>query len=172
MIKKGQIVAIAVALVLTVVIYNSARTPDDSTLETKELPATEEEVATAAENPLDAKVEEAVQIIQSGSGQPMQAIGLLREVIQVDSNHIGANYWLGEFSIMSGQYEKAIERFNKITRLQPDNVEFCIKQAQAYDGAGQTAKGVEVLNAFLDAHPNEEIKKQVTPVLNKLSVKL
>ncbi len=168
--KIGQIIVVVAALVLTVLIYNFSRTPNDADLPTQEA----EEVATvASENPaLDAKVEEAVNMIQSGNGAPMQAIGLLREVIQVDSNHVGANFWLGEFSLMSGQYDKAIERFNKLLQMQPANAEFCIKLAQSYQGAGQTSKGVEVINAFIAANPEEKMNEQLNAVLEKMSVEL
>lgn len=167
--KRGQILAILGAVVLTIVLYLAARTPKESAVK-----ASEETVETpvAEVNELDAKVEEAVQIIQSGSGAPMQAVALLREVIAVDSNHISANFWLGEFSMMSGQFDKAIIRFNKLHNLQPDNAEYCIKLARAHGSAGQPEQGVEVLNAFLSTHPDDKTKEQVAPVLEELSVKL
>ncbi len=167
--KRGQILAILGAVVLTIVLYLAARTPKESATEAG--PETiEKPVADASE--LDAKVEQAVQIIQSGSGAPMQAVTLLREVIAVDSNHISANFWLGEFSMMSGQFDKAIIRFNKLLHLQPDNAEYCIKLARAHSSAGQPEQGVAVLNAFLSTHPDEKTKEQVGPVLEELSVKL
>lgn len=170
--KTGQIIAIVGTLVLTVLIYLAVRTPQESevTENTENTEATQASTSTSAE--LDAKVEEAVKIIQTGSGAPMQAIGLLREVIAVDSNHISANYWLGEFSIASGQYDKAIIRFNKLCKLQPDNAEFIIKLAQAYKGAGQPEEGVAVLNQFLSTHPDDHIKEQINPVLDEMSVEL
>lgn len=167
--KKGQIIAIAAAVAVTVIIYLTSRTPNESAApieqEVAETPA-----STGSE--LDAKVEQAVQIIQSGSGAPMQAVTLLREVIAVDSNHISANYWLGEFSMLSGQYDKAIIRFNKLCRLEPDSAEFCIKLALAYKSVGQPEEGIAVLNQFLSTHPDEKIQEQVNAVLNEMSVEL
>jgi len=168
-VNKGQLIAIAVALVVTVIIYLGSRTPDESATAVEQ-DVIEEPVATSSE--LDDKVNQAVQIIQTGSAPPMQAVALLREVVAADSNHISANYWLGEFSMMSGQYDKAVIRFNKLCSFEPDNAEFCVKLARAYQGAGQTEDGIAVLNQFLSTHPDEKIKEQLGAVLDEMSVEL
>jgi len=165
--KKGPIIAIVVTVAVVAAVYLADRAPKSP--ENQEASIEETESGTEV-NPLDAKVNEAVAIIESGSGSPMAAVQLLREVIAVDSNHIGANYWLGEFSMMSGQHEKAIPRYAKILRLQPDNVEVCVKLAQAYLANGQNEQATEVVNAFLASHPDEKTKEQFMPVLNEISV--
>ena len=58
------------------------------------------------------------------SNQPMQAVQQLRTVLEIDSNHLEAIYWLGEMAIQSGQLEKARERFKKLVSLQPQNQDF------------------------------------------------
>lgn len=166
--KKGQIIiSIAVTAAVVAAVYLADRAPKSPL--NQEVVAEEATVA-KDENPLDAKVDEAVAIIQGGEGSPMAAIQLLREVVAVDSNHIGANYWLGEFSTMSGQHEKAIPRYAKILRLQPDNLEVCIKLARAYQATGQNEKASEVLTAYVATHPDKKTKEQIMPVLNELSV--
>jgi hypothetical protein len=57
-------------------------------------PSTEEPAAPEATalSPLDAKVQEAVAIIESGEGNPMQAIFALREVVEEDSTHRDAQF--------------------------------------------------------------------------------
>ena len=166
--KKGQLIAIVVATVAVVGLYLASRTPEEVVAEQ---PVPAEETAPEPTNELDAKVNEAVAIIQSGNGAPMQAIGLLREVITLDSNHVGALYWLGEFSMMSGQYARAIERFEKLMVLEPDSTEFCIKLAQAYAGNGQNDQGVQVVESFKTAHPEQDVE-QLDAVLEKISVEL
>jgi cytochrome c-type biogenesis protein CcmH/NrfG len=166
--KKGQVIAIVVAAGIVAAVYLAQRTPKSAQTEAP----VAEQVAEPAVNPLDAKVDSAVAIIQSGTGSPMAAIQLLREVVAVDSNHIGANLWLGEFSVMSGQFDRAIPRYAKILRLQPDNLDVCIKLARAYEGNGQIQQAVDVLNAFMAAYPNDKTKEQLSPVLEELSVKL
>ncbi len=119
---------------------------------------------------LDAKVEEAVEIIQSQSQPPMVAIQLLREVIEADSNHVGANFWLGEFSVMSGQYQKAIPRYKNVLRQQPTNVDVCIKLARVYAALSQPEMGKAVIDEFIAANPTEESNEQLQAALNELNV--
>ena len=165
--KKGQIIAIIVAVGVVAAVYLVDRTPN-SNESVQESTQEQTEPESSATN-LDAKVEEAVQIIQTGSQPPMVAVQLLREVIDADSNHIGANYWLGEFSMMSGQFDKAVLRFEKLQKLQPDNVETCIKLARAYQAAGNSTQAQDVLKEFISAHPDDNTKEQIAPVLEEIS---
>lgn len=54
---------------------------------------------------------------------PMQGIMMLREVLEVDPNNELAIYNLGMLAITSGQWNKAIERFEKLKYLDPENPE-------------------------------------------------
>ena len=167
--KVGKIIAIVIAAIVVVAVYLIDRTPPkDVAVEA----TPQEETSPKPTSDLDKKVDEAVAIIESGSQPPMVAIQMLREVVAADSNHIKANYWLGEFSMMSGQIDKAIPRYAKILRLQPDNVDVCIKLARAYDANGQTQMGVSVLNEYKETHTDQNVIAQIEPVLNELSVKL
>ena len=46
----------------------------------------------------------------------MQGILKLREIIENDPENIDASWYLGLFSIQTGQYEKAIERLEMVAR--------------------------------------------------------
>ena len=50
---------------------------------------------------------------------PMKGIGMLKQVLEADPENIQALVNLGYFSIQSGQYDKALERFNKVLENQP-----------------------------------------------------
>lgn len=54
---------------------------------------------------------------------PMQGITMLREVLADDSSNQLAIYNLGVLSITSGQFEKAIEHFERLKELDPENPE-------------------------------------------------
>jgi cytochrome c-type biogenesis protein CcmH/NrfG len=169
--KAGRIIAIVIAAGVVAAVYLADRTPD-TTPTTEEATGQEpkEESSGTTSVDLDAKVDEAVNIIQTQSQPPMVAIGLLREVIEADSNHIGANYWLGEFSMMSGQYQKALPRYKNILRQQPSNVEVCIKLARAYAANGQGEMGKAVIQDFMAANPNEETNEQLKAALKEMNV--
>ena len=85
---------------------------------------------------LDEVVKQAVISIEEGkktgdmSAVMNQGIMKLRAVNKVDSNHLGAIYQLGIFSIESGQLQKALKRFEKLVLLQPENQEYQKKLAE------------------------------------------
>jgi Flp pilus assembly protein TadD len=55
--------------------------------------------------------------------EPMTGIMMLREVIEQEPENELAIYNLGILAITSGQLEKAIERFEKLKELDPENPE-------------------------------------------------
>ena len=166
--KKGQIIAIVIAVAVAAAVYLADRTPKSAVENTVQdgVSKTEQEPVEAI---LDAKVEEAVKIMQSGNQPPMVAVQMLKEVLQQDSNHVGALSWLGEFSMVSGQFDKAVQRFQKLLTLQPDNEETCIKLARAYHAAGNNVRAQEVMNDFLSAHPDLNNNEQLMLVLEEVS---
>lgn len=107
-------------------------------------------------SPLDEKVNRAVEMIQGGTESPMEAIALLREVVQEDSNHRDAHFWLGEFSVQSGQMDKAVERFRRVVSLDPAYAVGVEKLAQAYLQLGRSDSADAVVHRFLDRYPQAE----------------
>eukprot|EP01136_Pigoraptor_vietnamica_P021691 Opistho-1_new@72087 len=61
----------------------------------------------------DAKTGLGITIV-NGMGAPMQGIAMLMEVVKNDPKNFKANMNLGMFAIKSGQFDKAIVRFNDI----------------------------------------------------------
>ena len=70
-------------------------------------------------DPIKAKTAEAVALV---NGQdPMRGIMMLREILEEDPDNVEAHWHLGLFSVQSGQYDKALERFKKVIELDPKN---------------------------------------------------
>lgn len=105
---------------------------------------------------LDVKVDEAVAIIQSGEGAPMVAIGMLLEVLREDPNHEKALMWLGNFSMMSGQWDKAVDRFHQLSQLHPENEMYTLNKAQALLQTGDTTTALEVANEYINTYPEAD----------------
>ena len=95
---------------------------------------------------LDAKTGLGVSYVAGGES-PMQGIGLLLQVVAKDPNNIKANYSLGLFSMKSGQYQKAINRFKTVISLQP-SAEAYFYLAQAYQN---TQMNKEAIDAYIHA---------------------
>jgi len=141
--KKPTLIAFSIAVVFAVVLWQLPRTAYQDA----------PEVVSEAGNPLDSKVDEAVAIIQNGEGAPMQAIGMLLEVLREDPNHEKALLWLGNFSMMSGQWDKAVDRFHQLSQLHPDNELYTLNKAQALLQVGDTAAALSSANNYLNTYP-------------------
>lgn len=106
--KKPQLLALLGALVVIVLLVMAPRTP-----------AGKQHAEVPAMDPGKAKTAEAVALV---NGQdPMRGIMMLREILQEDSNNVEAHWHLGLFSVQSGQYEKALSRFQKVLALDSVN---------------------------------------------------
>lgn len=117
------------------------------------------------QNILDTKVRSAVKMIESGEGNPMEAIFALREVVEVDSNHRDAQFYLGQFSIMSGQWNKAIDRFKKVLRINSSD-EYAIESlAIARFQKGEKNGAVEDLKNYLELFPNSSRDSELRTLL-------
>ena len=117
------------------------------------------------QNILDTKVRSAVKMIESGKGNPMEAIFALREVVEVDSNHRDAQFYLGQFSIMSGQWNKAIDRFKKVLRINSSD-EYAIESlAIARFQKGEKNGAVEDLKNYLELFPNSSRDSELRTLL-------
>lgn len=97
-------------------------------------------------SPIDAKITRAVKMVRSGD-EPMRGIMLLREVLEEDSTNAAVHWHLGQFSIQSGQYDKAADRFRKVVKYD-DSGEY--RDAWFYLGRTYATLGdsTQALSAF------------------------
>ncbi len=81
----------------------------------------------------------------SGSQEPMKGILLLREAVKADSTNLEAQLNLGFFSMQSGQYDKAVSRFQKVLSIQPELNEVRIYLSDAFEAQGDSKAALKVL---------------------------
>ncbi|MFC4212071.1 tetratricopeptide repeat protein [Pedobacter lithocola] len=95
---------------------------------------------------IDAKTGLGVTIV-NGLGAPMQGIAMLLEVVAKEPKNIKANMNLGLFSIKSGQFDKAIPRFNTVIATAPT------PEAYFYLGTAleNLDKNKEAIEAYLNS---------------------
>lgn len=99
------------------------------------------------------------------SDNPMTGISLIREVIERDSTNMYAQMMLATGGMISGQYDRAIERLEKVVRYQPKNTEALVMLAEASERQGDKVKAVKwyrEARSIID-HPAiiEEIDKKI-----------
>lgn len=92
---------------------------------------------------------------------PMKGIGVLQEVLNSDPKNINAITNLGYFAIQSGQYEKAIERFENVLEIDPENAEAYIYLTDVYLSMGEEEKGIETLQKFKEIMNDPRVDRQV-----------
>ena len=72
-----------------------------------------------------------------GDAPPMEGIMQIREVAEKDSTNVFAQFMLGYGGIVSGQLDKATERFLSVIRNDPDNKEAVFLLAETYERQGK-----------------------------------
>ncbi|MFY7707198.1 MAG: tetratricopeptide repeat protein [Flavobacteriales bacterium] len=100
-----------------------------------------------AEKPIDKDSLKLMQAIELVNGpNPMEGITILREIVADDQDNVDAHYWLGVFSVKSGQYDKAIERFNKVMTIEPNYLAAYIDMGGLYMEMDSAQKALYYFN--------------------------
>lgn len=98
------------------------------------------------------------------SGDPQQNMKGIQELLSVvrkDSSNMKAQFVLGVGGFVSGQYDKAIERFKKVVTAQPENVEAIAFLADTYAAKGNKAEAIKWYNISKRLVNNPAYTKQV-----------
>lgn len=68
------------------------------------------------------RLAEALAKIENGA-TPMEGILMLRTLAEEEPDNLEAQLYLAKFSVQSGQFDKAIERFKRVTEIDPSRSE-------------------------------------------------
>jgi tetratricopeptide (TPR) repeat protein len=93
----------------------------------------------------------------------------LKEVEKTDSNNVNLQLNFAFFSERSGQWDKAIARFEKVLKIQPDFIEAYLHLADAYEQKGDKANAIKSLEKYKNLVDDVTIKTEVQDYINKLS---
>lgn len=117
---------------------------------------------------LDAKIGLAAVLV-SGSSQPMEGIMMLRELDAQNPDNVAVNLELGKFSVMSGQYDKAIERFAAVLQKDSLNLQARYMIAQSYLGTQDTITAVKQLEKLRSLTTDKTLIDQVDNEIHNLT---
>lgn len=104
----------------------------------------------------------------TGASSPMEGIQKILGVVQKDSANIYGQFMLGYGGIMTGQYDKAIERLNLVVQAEPDNTEAVFLLAEAYERHGENTKAAEWYEAGKKFIQNPEALKEIEKRISEL----
>jgi tetratricopeptide (TPR) repeat protein len=103
-----------------------------------------------------------------GTEATMKGIQQLLAVARKDSTNMKAQMMLGLGGLVSGQYDKAIERLNKVVAAQPNNMEAVEYLSNAYAAAGKKTEAVKWLKVMRRMDDNPEFLKEVDARIKSL----
>jgi len=100
------------------------------------------------------------------STNPMEGILPVREVVQRDPGNVYGQMVLGLGGKKSGQFDKAIERFQAVLKVDPQNVEAVFHIAESYDLKGDKANAIVYYEKAKQMvhipEAKEELNKRIT----------
>jgi len=117
----------------------------------------------------DAKTGLGITIVD-GMGMPMQGIAMLMDVVKKDPENLKANMSLGTFAIKSGQFDKAITRFNNIISIKPSPDAY-FYLATAYENLGRNAEAVDAYEKSKKLAANPTLSKFIDKKVLELKSK-
>jgi tetratricopeptide (TPR) repeat protein len=105
------------------------------------------------------------------SGKPeetMKGIQQVLAVVRKDSTNMKAQLALGIGGFVSGQYDKAIDRLNKVVNAQPDNMEAVAFLADAYANSGDKVMAVKWYQVLKRMANNREYAAEIEERIKSL----
>jgi tetratricopeptide (TPR) repeat protein len=101
--------------------------------------------------------------------QTMKGIQQLLQVVKKDSNNMQAQLVLGIGGVISNQYDKAIERLNKVVSFDPHNLEAVSWLADAYAATGDKQNAVKWYQQSKHLVNNPEFSKEIDARIKALN---
>lgn len=161
--KRGPIILVFIGLVLVVGLYFSPKSPK---LAKEEVEAVE---TTSEENNVDAKVDDAILKMESGELPPMQAVLTIRDIAEEHPENVKAQFTLGVMSMQTGQYEKAIERFQKVIAIDENQFEAHRWLGKAHLALSDTLASKNAYSKALNL-ANDEIRAELEAEMAQLKL--
>ena len=153
--KRSPFIAIILGFVLALYIYTSSVRPKRPSIK-KELSITEQ-------------IQAALSNIQDADDPQSQMKGILqmRSLSEKYPENADLQWNMGLFSIQSGQYEKAIARFEKVINIDAQRLDAYMQLALSYLALQDTSAATGVLISLIDKSEGDT-QKNAEAMLEKL----
>lgn len=153
--KRSPLIAIILGLVLALYIYTSSVRPKRTMQKTQ--------------STLTEQIQEALSNIQNGESPEAQMKGVLQMRALADKHPDNADLqWnMGLFSMQSGQYEKAVARFEKVISLDAKRLNAYMQMARSYSALQDTSSAQKVLLTLIEKSEGD-LQESAKVMLEKL----
>jgi len=153
--KRSPFIAVVLGLVLALYIYTSSVRPKIPSVK-KELSITEQ-------------IQAALSNIKDADNPQSQMKGILqmRSLSEKYPENADLQWNMGLFSIQSGQYEKAVARFEKVITIDAQRLDAYMQLAMSYLVLQDTSAATSVLSSLIDKSEGD-IQRNAEAMLEKL----
>ena len=125
-----------------------------------------------AENPNNTEATVKLGVTYTITATPMQGIKMIRSVLEKDPDNQLALFNLGLLSMQSGQYDKAVERFERLLQINPKDANSCMLLAQSLINLGKNEEAIKKLEAvkinLSESQVDKEAKMRIDAFLKDL----
>lgn len=133
------------------------------------MPRTKATVAEKPESDIEIQIDKATKLVEGGEN-PMEGIRIFKEILEKDPDNIEVHYRMGMFSLQSGQFDKAVMRFEKVVGMKnstyPDAIFFLGK---AYQGLGENGKAIDAYTQYKQTTTDTVVLNGVENLIKELS---
>lgn len=119
----------------------------------------------------DLGVKNNMAMIMVNTSNPMRGIMMLREILAEDPENEKALYNMGIMSVWSRQFEKALERFEKLVNIYPNHLEGNFYLGLSYFETGLLEKAKAQFEKVKQMDSNETVLQAVDEYLGRIKVK-
>ena len=105
------------------------------------------------------------------STSPMDGISKIREVVERDSTNVYAQLTLAKGSVISGQYDKAVNRLLTVNRLDPENLETIMLLADVHESLGNKVSAIAWYQKSLLYIKRQDIRNEIEKRIQALGGK-
>ena len=153
--KRSPFIAVVLGLVLALYIYTSSVRP--------KIPSIKKELS------ITKQIQAALSNIQDADNPQSQMKGILqmRSLSEKYPENADLQWNMGLFSIQSGQYEKAVARFEKVINIDAQRLDAYMQLAMSYLALQDTLAATGVLISLIDKSEGDT-QKNAEAMLEKL----
>lgn len=103
-----------------------------------------------------------------GGQNPMKGIVMIRELLDSNPDSEIVLFTLGRLSLRTGQYDKAIDRFQTVLKSDPNNFNANYLLAEAYREKGDKLQAIEAFTTCLTLNADPSFQAEVSAIINEL----
>ncbi len=169
--KKGPIILVILGLGIAVGLYFAPVTPsnvdsDKEVVEDVEKTIVSDDTNLSPEERVDAALKE----LQEGSTPPMLVIKKIIAVADEYPKNVKAHFTLGALAMQTGQYEKAVGRFNTVLEVESENISALQFLANAHLNLGDTANAKDYLSKAAGLTTDSVQALEISNAMEKLNI--